>query len=135
MANTRSFRSNTGYPVHLFIGEKTIQVPVDEPLQTDDKDLAEALAASAEVRETTQKSKDKAAEPKRKYPPRAQRTEICGDLHHHRPPPELRRPQHVDAGQHRRRPHSTAEQRSRPVSDVVLSGPDDTKVKGHGALR
>jgi hypothetical protein len=67
MANTRSFRSNTGYPVHLFIGEKTIQVPVDEPLQTDDKDLAEALAAeSAEVRETTQKSKDKAAEPKRK---------------------------------------------------------------------
>jgi hypothetical protein len=66
MANTRSFRSNTGYPVHLFIGNQTIQVPVDEPLQTDDKDLAEALAASAEVRETTRPPKDKATRPQRK---------------------------------------------------------------------
>jgi hypothetical protein len=66
LANTRSFRSNTGYPVHLFIGNQTIQVPVDEPLQTDDKDLAEALAASAEVRETTRPPKDKATKPQRK---------------------------------------------------------------------
>lgn len=66
MAKTRTFISNTGYPVRLFIGAG-IEVPSQgRPYQTDDPAEAEALAASAEVRETTRQAKDKAAEPKRK---------------------------------------------------------------------